>query len=99
MSELCRVSIEERDHDRDTYGDVDWCAKSILRHHRMKIALLFGFEGRLQERLEDQFQEFADFADNNEERVINRYLSGKLSSAQIYIVEKEADTLASIILG
>ena len=99
MPELCRVNIEERDHDRDTYGDVDWCAKSIAEHKALKVMLLTGLDGRLQEHLEDQFQAFADFVDNDEERVLDQYLSGKLSKKYMDIVEEEAGTLASIILG
>lgn len=99
MPELCRVSIEERDHDSDTYGNVDWCAKSIAEHKALKVLLLTGLDGRLQEWLEDVYQEFSDLVDNGGARVMDRYLSGKLSQKHMDIVEEGAATLASIILG
>jgi len=108
MSDLCRVSIEERDHDRETYGDVDWCAKSIVEHHQMKVALLLGFEGRLQQHLEDNYNDpdlYPQYAflfpDKNSGRLnlMAMYLGAELSEEYCAFVEREAGTLASIILG
>lgn len=108
MSGLCRVSIEERDHDRDTYGDVDWCAKTIADHKALKVLLLTGFEGRLQRHLEDNYNdpdlypqyEFL-FPDKNSGRLnlMAMYFGAELSEECCAFVEREAGTLASIILG
>jgi len=108
MTDLCRVSIEERDHDRETYGDVDWCAKSIVEHHQMKVALLLGFDGRLQQHLEDNYNDpdlYPQYAflfpdkNSGHPNLMRMYLRSNLSKEYFAFVEREADTLASIILG
>lgn len=96
MNDLCRVRLDEINND--PYDSTDYCAKAIAEHKAMKVLLLTGFMNRLQERLEDQYQEFADFVDNGEPRVMERYLAdGYKDKAEL--IEREADTLASIILG
>ena len=108
MPESCRASIEERDHDHDTYGDVEWCEMSIVEHHRMKTALLFGYEGRLQEYLEDKYNDpdlYPQYAflfpDKNggSLSLMAMYWGATLSKEYCDLIEQEAATLASIILG
>jgi hypothetical protein len=108
MSDLCRVSIEERDHDRDAYGDVDWCAKSIVDHKALKVLLMAGLGGRLQQHLEDNYNDpdlYPQYAflfpDKNSGRLnlMEMYLGAELSEEYCAFVEREAGTLASIILG
>jgi uncharacterized protein YqeY len=75
------------------------CAKSIRDHKALKVLLLTGWEGRLQEFLEDKYQECADHVDNGEKRIMDRYLDGELPERAVKVVEDEAATLASVIMG
>lgn len=101
MHNLCRASIEELENDPPTplYDEMEYIREMEQKHRELTVLLLTGYEDRLQEYLEDKYQDFADLVDAGGARVMDFYLSGNLSDKVMDLVEKEASILASVMMG
>jgi len=106
MNMICGNTQAELDNDTQT--EAQEIAQAKWDNKRWNLCVLLLLEGKkihengriysLQERLVDEFDEFAEMFDLDYD-FMNLYANGKLDEKVRELIESQARTLASVIVG
>lgn len=110
MSELCRVSLDELNNNKPCSWahEMEQIREMNQKHRELVVLLLAGHESRLQEYLEEKYNDedlYPQYAflfahENGDDRdAVDLYLNHALDDETMYFIEREASILASVMMG